>query len=149
MKLTAALLTLAALTGVPVGAEDTKSGSITTKRNKTYQYERTRTGNGDGTASTQGSITGPNGAQATTAGTATRTENGVRSEGTVTRPDGRQGKYEGSTTNNGDGTYTRQRSYTGAQGGTSQVNSSGNKESGTRTATGANGKSRTRNWNKK
>ncbi len=148
MKRTCLSLLLAAGSILSLAAQSTKTGTVTTRDGKTYTYEKNRTPNGDGTATTTGTITGPDGQQGVYNGTARRTENGVESGGTFTRPDGRESTYSGSTVRNPDGTFTRNRTHTGVEGRTRTSQANGTRQSGTRTITGPNGKSRTRSWNR-
>ncbi len=133
-------------TAVRNGNTLTVDGSRTGFDGKTSGWNKTITGNGNGTASVTGQYTRQNGNTIDTSATATKTADGHTTAGTYSTSTGRSGSYTIDVVN-ADGTHTRTESVTGADGKTATkvvtLDKDGNTIDRTVATTGPNGQTET------
>jgi hypothetical protein len=128
------------------GNTATLNGSRTGFEGKTSDWNKTITGNGNGTASVNGQHTRQNGNTVDTSSTVTKTADGHTTAGTYSTGTGKSGNYSIDVVN-ADGAHTKTQTVTGADGKTvTQVvtlDKNGNKIDRAVVTTGPNGQTGT------
>jgi hypothetical protein len=103
----------------------TGTGNVTAAATRpsgdTTSRQGTLVKNADGSMSTAGTITGPNGKISTYSGTALKTETGSSASGTITGPGGNVGSYSREFTQVAPGQTSRTSTVTGPNGKTTET----------------------------